>query len=266
MAFILNKAEAFNLYCKVKKERRALHNCPTLAIMQIGRRPIDDALVYDEITKASEIGIACLYAHYPEHGLQNAKATMAAWASDPEVNGIILHSSTEEQMQLEALIPVSKDVGGILENSPYTACVNSSILTLLRRCQSSISEQHVVVVGCFTIVDRLLIDLLIRRGYVATFCHSEIDNLHIYTKQADVLIVTAGKPGSIVGNMIKPGSAVIDAGFNYEGGKIVGAVDLKTVEETARRIAPVGCTESIAIVSLMSNVLAAWKLQNEKVT
>ena len=75
-------------------------------------------------------------------------------------------------------------------------------------------------------------------------------------RQADVIISATGKPKLIQGNMIKPGSVVIDAGTAEDGGQIVGDVDLESVKEVAGFVSPVpGGVGPVTVACLLQNVL-----------
>ena len=59
------------------------------------------------------------------------------------------------------------------------------------------------------------------------------DQLRVFTKTADILVVATGIPGLITADMVKPGVAVIDVGINrvYDEQlgkyKLVGDVDFE---------------------------------------
>jgi len=93
-----------------------------------------------------------------------------------------------------------------------------------------------------------------------TICHSRTPNLAEVTRQADILIAAVGRPELIKGDMIKPGAAVIDAGYNrVEGrGGDVGDVEFETARQTASLITPVpGGVGPMTIALLLRNTLHA---------
>ena len=60
------------------------------------------------------------------------------------------------------------------------------------------------------------------------------------TRRADILIVAAGVPNGITGDMIKPGATVIDVGIHrLEGGGLTGDVEFESAREVAGAITPV---------------------------
>ncbi|MBU4270241.1 bifunctional 5,10-methylene-tetrahydrofolate dehydrogenase/5,10-methylene-tetrahydrofolate cyclohydrolase, partial [Candidatus Dependentiae bacterium] len=94
--------------------------------------------------------------------------------------------------------------------------------------------------------------------------------LSYYTKQADVLVVAAGRPGTVTGEMVKKGAVVIDVGTNRVPDKdnpgknrLVGDVVFDEVAEIASAITPVpGGVGPMTITMLLANTVKACKLQN----
>ena len=72
---------------------------------------------------------------------------------------------------------------------------------------------------------------VIASGY--TYSYTPPDQLRVFTKTADILVVATGIPGLITADMVKPGVAVIDVGINrvYDEQlgkyKLVGDVDFE---------------------------------------
>ncbi|MBU6430653.1 MAG: bifunctional 5,10-methylene-tetrahydrofolate dehydrogenase/5,10-methylene-tetrahydrofolate cyclohydrolase, partial [Cyanobacteria bacterium REEB65] len=99
-------------------------------------------------------------------------------------------------------------------------------------------------------------------------CHSKTADLAAETKQADVLIVAAGKPGLIGADHVKPGAIVIDVGINTvkgdkleeeiesaSGAKLVGDVGFEAVAPIASAITPVpGGVGPMTVLGLFENL------------
>jgi methylenetetrahydrofolate dehydrogenase (NADP+)/methenyltetrahydrofolate cyclohydrolase len=78
-------------------------------------------------------------------------------------------------------------------------------------------------------------------------------------RQADIMIVAAGKPGLVKGEWIKPGAVVIDVGINrLDDGRLVGDVEFAPAAERASWITPVpGGVGPMTVATLMENTLEA---------
>ena len=78
-----------------------------------------------------------------------------------------------------------------------------------------------------------------------------------FTIQADILVLTAGKPGLITAPMVKTGAVVIDVGINrLPDGTLVGDVDFNAVKEKASYITPVpGGVGPMTVTMLLCNTI-----------
>src|SRR3989338_7587872 len=89
------------------------------------------------------------------------------------------------------------------------------------------------------------------------FCPTK-QKMKDYTKNADILVVAAGKPKLVTAGMVKEGAVVIDVGINRVEGKLVGDVDFAAVKEKASYITPVpGGVGPMTITMLMKNTVQA---------
>jgi methylenetetrahydrofolate dehydrogenase (NADP+)/methenyltetrahydrofolate cyclohydrolase len=110
--------------------------------------------------------------------------------------------------------------------------------------------------------------MLIQKGAGAnatvTVVHTRTRDVAFHTRRADILIVAAGVPKYVKGDMVKEGVVVIDVGVNEVGrtdeGKriLVGDVDFDEVAEKASAITPVpGGVGPMTITMLMKNTVKA---------
>jgi methylenetetrahydrofolate dehydrogenase (NADP+)/methenyltetrahydrofolate cyclohydrolase len=138
---------------------------------------------------------------------------------------------------------------------------------ILKEMEIQTAGAHAVILGRSNIVGKPLANLLIRRDLNATvtICHTGTPDFSVYTKQADILIAAAGKPGLVSAAMVKPGAAVIDVGVNRvpdaskkSGFVLRGDVDYEAVEKIAGWISPVpGGVGPMTIAMLLRNVVSA---------
>jgi len=98
-----------------------------------------------------------------------------------------------------------------------------------------------------------------------TVCHTGTKNLKSFTLQADILVVAAGRPNTVTGDMIKPAATVIDVGVNRipddtrpRGYRLAGDVDFESAKKHASLITPVpGGVGPMTITMLLYNTLQA---------
>jgi methylenetetrahydrofolate dehydrogenase (NADP+)/methenyltetrahydrofolate cyclohydrolase len=136
-------------------------------------------------------------------------------------------------------------------------------MELIRRYNIEVRGKRCVVIGRSNIVGKPMARLLLQADGTVTVCHSRTENLADITREADVLVVAAGRRGFVTGEMIKPGAAVFDVGIHRENGRVYGDVDFVSAEPVAGYITPVpGGVGPMTIAMLMKNCLSALTLQN----
>jgi methylenetetrahydrofolate dehydrogenase (NADP+)/methenyltetrahydrofolate cyclohydrolase len=81
-------------------------------------------------------------------------------------------------------------------------------------------------------------------------------------RQADIVVVAAGRPGLVKGEWIKPGAVVIDVGINrLEDGRLVGDVEFAPAAARASWITPVpGGVGPMTVATLLENTLEATEM------
>jgi methylenetetrahydrofolate dehydrogenase (NADP+)/methenyltetrahydrofolate cyclohydrolase len=163
-------------------------------------------------------------------------------------------------------------VGKLMIGEPdYLPCTPAGIQQLLIRSGTQIEGAEVVVVGRSNIVGKPIANMLLQKAPGAnatvTICHTRTRDIAFHTKRADILIVAAGKPKAVTGDMVKEGVVVIDVGVNEigktaEGKRILaGDVDFDTVSQKAKAITPVpGGVGPMTITMLMMNTVRAAKV------
>ena len=96
-----------------------------------------------------------------------------------------------------------------------------------------------VVVGRSPIVGRPLIQLLLLADATVTVCHTRTVDLGSWTRQADVLLLAAGRADLVDGSMVRPGAVVVDFGINVVDDRLVGDAAFESVSQVAGAITPV---------------------------
>jgi methylenetetrahydrofolate dehydrogenase (NADP+)/methenyltetrahydrofolate cyclohydrolase len=90
-------------------------------------------------------------------------------------------------------------------------------------------------------------------------CTSKTRDLARHTRDAEIVVVAVGKPGTVTGPMLKSGAAVFDVGINrLPDGRITGDVDFASASAVASRITPVpGGVGRMTVAALMANTVTA---------
>jgi len=179
------------------------------------------------------------------------EAQLAALSGDPTVDAIILTTPLPggaRLAELAAAIDPAKDVDGanpvslgrLMTGLPaFAPATAEAVLSLLDHYRIALEGRHAVVVGRSAVVGKPVAHLLLDRNATVTICHSRTRDLAVITRQAEVLVVAAGRAGLIGPDHVGPGAIVIDVGTNATpDGGLAGDVDPK-VADVAGALSPV---------------------------
>jgi methylenetetrahydrofolate dehydrogenase (NADP+)/methenyltetrahydrofolate cyclohydrolase len=262
------------------KEKHGIQPC--LAVVLVGEDPASQVYVKNKGIACQKIGIKSLEfrkpADFPEADLIKLVEQLN---NDPSVHGILvqlpLPKHINETKVLYAIRP-DKDVDGfhpvnvgklMIGEAEFLPCTPAGIQELLIRSGTPTAGAEVVVVGRSNIVGKPIAMILCQKQKGAdatvTICHTRTKDMKAHTRRADILIVAAGKPKAVTGDMIKPGATVIDVGVNRLESGLCGDVDFETAKEVAGKITPVpGGVGPMTITMLMKNTIKAARLTLKK--
>lgn len=229
---------------------RGIH--PHLCFVTIGESRPAEIYVRRLEKLGAEAGIRVSRRGLPgEATLQELDATVALLNADPFVDGIIVQMPLPPHLtyaDIAQIIEPRKDVDGITVRSggllylglpshpPSTASAMMHILDAIgitpRGCNA-------VVVGRSNVVGHPVAELLIAASATVTVTHTKTQDLAFHTRQAEVLMVAAGRPNLVTADMIRPGTVIVDAGINPTDGGLVGDVNFEQCKEIASAITPV---------------------------
>ena len=148
---------------------------------------------------------------------------------------------------VDAIDP-AKDIDGIhplnagllrLGYDGFLPATAHAAVEILRRSGIEIEGKRAVVVGRSAVVGMPAAFLLVRENATVTVCHSRTRDLARQVKDAEILVVAAGHPGLIRGDMVRRGAVVVDVGINVVDGAIVGDVEFESARAVASAITPV---------------------------
>jgi methylenetetrahydrofolate dehydrogenase (NADP+)/methenyltetrahydrofolate cyclohydrolase len=172
--------------------------------------------------------------------------TVIAEAVDPAKDADALHPITSGRL-----------LAGTFE---LASCTPLGVMACLDHHGIELEGANAVVVGRSQIVGKPVSLLLQLRNATVTMCHSRTQDLAEVCRQADVLVVAAGRPQMVGPDWIKPGAAVIDVGVTEVDGKLVGDVDFEAALGIAGLLTPsrrgIG---PMTITMLLRNTLRAYR-------
>ncbi|GHF82362.1 methylenetetrahydrofolate dehydrogenase (NADP+)/methenyltetrahydrofolate cyclohydrolase [Amycolatopsis bartoniae] len=244
---------------------------PCLATVLVGDDPASVTYVRMKQRRCAGAGVESRHVQLPAATTTaEAVAQVRELSEDPAVDGILVQhpvpAHVDERAVFEAIAP-GKDVDGVTMHSfaamalgepGFLSCTPGGILRLLDAHGVEIEGKHAVVIGRSPILGKPAALLLLARNATVTVCHSRTADLKAVVRTADIVVAAVGKPEFVRGEWLKPGAAVVDAGYNPGN---VGDVDFKSAEPVAGWLTPVpgGVGPTTIAVLLEQTVEAAWE-------
>jgi methylenetetrahydrofolate dehydrogenase (NADP+)/methenyltetrahydrofolate cyclohydrolase len=255
---------------------------PGLAVILVGDNPASVSYVTAKEKACREEGMLSREIRMPATVAEDELiAAIAKLNADPAIHGILvqlpLPKGFSEKRVIDAIAP-EKDVDGftpvnvgrmLIGDDCFLPCTPHGIIKLIEVTGMDLAGKHAVVIGRSNIVGKPVAALLSRKSINATvtLCHTGTKDLKAFTRTADVVVVAAGRPNTLTGDMLKPGAVVIDVGVNRvpdateeKGYRLGGDTDFASCAEVASAITPVpGGVGPMTITMLLWNTLESAK-------
>ena len=253
---------------------------PGLAVILVGDNPASVSYVTAKEKACREAGMLSREIRMPATVAEDELiAEIAKLNADPAIHGILvqlpLPKGFSEKRVIDAIVP-AKDVDGftpvnvgrmLIGDDCFLPCTPHGIIKLIEVTGMDLAGKHAVVIGRSNIVGKPVAALLSRKSVNATvtLCHTGTKDLAAFTRTADVVVVAAGRPNTLTGDMLKPGAVVIDVGVNRvpdatkeKGYRLCGDADFASCAEVASAITPVpGGVGAVTTSVLMEHVVRA---------
>jgi len=251
---------------------------PGLAVILVGDNPASVSYVTAKEKACAEAGMLSREIRLPATVAEaDLLAEIARLNADPAIHGILvqlpLPKGFDEKKVIDAIAP-EKDVDGftpvnvgrmLIGEDCFLPCTPHGIIKLIEVTGMDLAGKHAVVIGRSNIVGKPVAVLLARKSVNATvtLCHTGTPDVGAFTRQADVVVVAAGRPNTLTGDMLKPGAVVIDVGVNRvpdetkpKGYRLCGDADFDSCAAVASAITPVpGGVGPMTITMLLWNTL-----------
>ncbi len=272
------------LTAEINELREKHELVPGLATVLIGDDPGSVSYVTGKVKACASVGIRSFHHHLPGDVSEDYVLKLVRELNEnQDVHGILVQIPLPKQINEKRVvfaIHPNKDVDGLhpvnvgrlmIGEDGFPPCTPAGIIELLRRSETPVDGAEVVVVGRSNLVGKPVAAMLMQKqrgaNATVTVCHTGTRNMAFHTRRAEVLIVAAGRPGAITGDMIQLGATVIDVGVNRIGttasgkAKLVGDVDFASASAVAGKITPVpGGVGPMTIAMLLKNTVRAAKL------
>lgn len=202
-------------------------------------------IILGELNQDPQIDGVIVFQPLPDHLDRDLPANVLS--ADKDIDGITYSNAGRLSLGVPHLVP-STPLGGI---------------EILKYYGIPIEGQHAVVIGRSPIVGQPMALLLLAENATVTVCHSRTRDLPDLTRQADIVVLAAGRPNILTGDMITENTTVVDFGVNFVDGNMTGDAD-ESVFNVAGAITPVpGGTGVVTQRVLAANTVKAARIQRQ---
>lgn len=259
-----------NLSAKIKDEIKgnveSYKETPVLAVVTIGDDPASKIYVNNKKKACEYVGMSFLHLSFDETvSEEKVIKKIKELNKDKFINGIIVQLPLPKKFNADRIIntvDINKDVDGFRSGSAYVPPVAYGVMEMFDYYKINLEGKNVVVIGRSKAVGIPMIRECLKRNATVTICHSKTENLKQYTKNADILIVSAGKKNIISKSMIKKDAVIIDVGINRANKKIYGDVNPNVMDKCSYLTPVPGGVGPMTVVMLIKNTFKAYKKQN----
>ena len=274
--------EKLELELKSKVESFVLkgNRAPSLAVILVGNDGASETYVKNKHSACDRLGFLHFDYRFDEDVEEEYVLSLVEELNKREdVDGILvqlpLPKHIDEKKIINSIAP-EKDVDGFspvnvghlcLGEECYVPCTPKGIIEILRYYGIKTTGRKVVVIGRSNIVGKPMAMLLMQKGADATVtvCNTKTPDLCEFTKDADIIIVATGRPGTLDASMCRDDAVIIDVGVNRisdpsreKGYRLVGDVDYRSFENTSCMVTPVpGGVGLMTVMMLMENTYLA---------
>ncbi len=250
-------------------------HAPGLAVVLVGRDAPSAVYLNQILRSCAKVGIDGRLVEIPGRASSAAvRREIERLNADPTVAGVIVQMPLPRRIPLSAVIDTldpAKDIDGLhprnaglltLGYEGFLPTTAHAAVEILKRSGIPLAGRRVTVVGRSNVVGKPAALLLLRENATLTICHSRTADLAHHTRDAEIVVVAAGVPGLITGEMLTPGAVVVDVGINVVGDRLVGDVDFDSASRVVSAITPVpGGVGPVTNALLLTHLVRAAQAQ-----
>ena len=280
---LLGKEVNASLNERIKQEVTALQEkgiFPKLAIVRVGEKESDISYEKGATKRCETLGVVCEKYVLPEDvAEEELLKVIDALNEDVSVHGVLLFRPLPKHLNEDRIINAldpQKDVDGITDGSlagvfagkelGFAPCTAQACMEILDHYGMDCTGKKAVVIGRSLVVGRPAAMMLMHKNATVTICHTRTTDMEQIVREADIVVVAAGKPGVVGATYFTSGQTVLDVGIHVNAeGKLCGDVNYEEAEGVVEAITPVpGGVGAVTTSVLVSHVVEAAKRQNKK--
>jgi methylenetetrahydrofolate dehydrogenase (NADP+)/methenyltetrahydrofolate cyclohydrolase len=254
---------------------------PTLGIIRVGER--EDDIAYERGAAKRCEGVNVAVRHFtlsPDAPQEELIELIDGINADTSIHGVLLFRPIPKHMAEDKIcneLSTEKDIDGITDGSlagvfagrskGFAPCTAQACMEIIEHFGVRLEGKRVTVVGRSLVVGKPLSMMLMGKHATVTICHTRTVDMPSVCRDAEILIVAAGRAGIIDKNFCSPEQILIDVGINVdERGNICGDVNFEDCEPVVGAITPVpGGVGTVTTSILVGHVIEAARRRMEDI-
>lgn len=278
MTLLDGKKLSQKILSELKEEIAGLEKRLRLAVVVLDENPVVKKFIEHKKKFAGEIGIDVrIYPFDISITTNELRKRIAEIIHEKKNSGVIIQlplpEHINEQYILNAIVP-EKDVDVLsaravgnfaVGKSPIMPPVAGAVKAFFEEYEIDYKNKYIVIIGAGELVGKPTALWLLQEKVTFGVVEHLAGSPREFLKQADIIISGIGRPHYIIGDMVKDGVVVIDAGTSESSGKIVGDVEFDSVAQKASYITPMpGGIGPLTVAILFKNLVSLVKMNQNK--
>ena len=195
---------------------------PTLCIIRVGENDSDISYERGATKRCETLGVACEKILLPaDVSQEELLATIDKVNKDDAIHGVLLFRPLPkhlDQSVIENALDPAKDVdcmtdgsmSGVFtgKNVGFPPCTPQACMEILDHYGIDCTGKKAVVVGRSLVVGKPAAMMLIKKNATVTVCHTRTVDMPSVVREADIVIVAAGRAGIVDDTYLAPGQVV----------------------------------------------------------
>lgn len=246
---------------------------PTLGIVRVGENPSDLSYEKSAVKRCELLGVEQKKFLFEEQvTTEELLKKIEELNFDEKIHGVLLFRPLPkhlDQRRIEEALSPEKDIDCMTQMAMYGVmsgkkigfppCTAQACIEMLRHYEIECEGKHVVVIGRSMVIGKPVAMMLLDQNATITICHSKTKDLKKIVREADIVVVAAGKAGILDETFVCEGQVILDVGINVDqNGKLCGDVNFPVVEPIVDAITPVpGGLGAVTTSVLIEHVVSA---------
>lgn len=268
------------LKTRVEQFVKAHGRKPGLAVVIVGEDPASRVYVKNKVKTTTELGMDSTHIELPATATEaDVLKTVADLNKNSTVDGILVQLPLPKHIDtnrvVESIDP-KKDPDGLTTanlgllfagRKRVAPCTPWGVMAILEHYKIPVAGKRVAVIGRSNIVGKPMAQLLMDADATVTLCHSRTKDLAHHTRDAEIVVVAAGKQRFVGREHFAKDVVVVDVGMHRPetgefAGKLLGDVRFEELEGLASAATPVpGGVGPMTIQMLMENTVTLAELR-----